>query len=289
MKITVMGCGAAEGIPALFCECDLCRQARERKIYRTRSQILINDDLLVDFPPDTYYRSLMRGVNLSKVENILVTHSHCDHFHGDDFFARGLGSSLNLPVEMLTVHGSTAIRDIFEKNGYARKKGSYKHEPCGVLNGYNMYDRSTEYVVHKPFETFRVGKYEVTALPAKHIPDENCYIYLIKEGGSTLLYATDTGYFKEKVFDYLIKNRIILDAMIVDSTYGLVCSSDKLHMNFFDNDELRKDLLRMGVIDKNTQCYLTHVFHGAAKDLDQLDKAVPPGFMLLYDGYEFAI
>lgn len=289
MKITVMGCGAAEGIPALFCECALCKQARERKVYRTRSQILINDDLLVDFPPDTYYRSLSRGIDLAKINNILVTHSHCDHFYGDDFFARGLWSSFNLPVETLTVHGSTAIRDIFERNDYAQKKGTYRHEPHGIINGYNVYDRSTEYVVHKPFETFSLGKYEITVLPAKHIPDENCNIYLIKEGNSTLLYATDTGYFKKKVFDYLIKNGIRLDAMIVDSTYGLVCSSDKLHMNFFEDDELRKELLGMGVIDEKTQCYLTHVFHGAAKDLDQLEKAVPTGYTLLYDGYEFTI
>ena len=76
MKITVLGCGAAEGIPAMFCNCTLCKQALERRIYRTRSQILINDDLLVDFPPDTYYRSMMRGINLGKIENVIVINKH---------------------------------------------------------------------------------------------------------------------------------------------------------------------------------------------------------------------
>ncbi len=289
MKITVLGCSAAEGIPAVFCNCTLCKQARERKIFRTRSQILIDDDMLIDFPPDTYYRSLIMGIELGKIENILVTHSHCDHFYAGDFFARGDWSSFCLPVDTVTIHGNTAIRNAFEKNGYARKKGAYVHESRGTINGYNVYDISTEYTVHKPFETFEAGKYVVTALPAKHIPEENCFIYLVREGGKTLLYATDTGYFKRSVFDYFVKNGIRLDAMIVDSTYGLVCSSDKAHMNFFDNDELRKELLSLGVIDEHTQCYLTHIFHGAAKDLDSLDKAVPEGYTLLRDGYTFTI
>lgn len=289
MKITVLGCSASEGSPAIFCNCDLCRQARERKIYRTRSQILINDDMLVDFPPDTYYRSLVMGVELGKIENILVTHSHCDHFYADDFFARGDWSSFCLPVETVTIHGNTAIRNAFERNGYAKKKGTYVHESRGMINGYNVYDQSSEYTVHKPFETFTAGKYVVTALPAKHIPEENCFIYLVREGDKTLLYATDTGYFKRSVFDYFVKNGIKLDAMIVDSTYGLVCSSDKAHMNFFDNDELRKELMSLGIIDEKTQCYLTHIFHGAAKDLDLLEKAVPEGYTLLRDGYTFTI
>lgn len=289
MKITVLGCGASEGIPAMFCNCTLCNQSRERKIYRTRSQILINDDLLVDFPPDTYYRSMTRGINLGKIENILITHTHSDHFYGEDFYARGLWCSFDVPVETVTVHGNSAVRDVFERNGYAKKKGTYEHVSRGIINGYPVYDYSTEYLVHKPFETFCAGKYKVTALPANHIPEENCFIYLIEQGGKTLFYATDTGCLKKSVIDYFTENKIKLDAMIVDSTYGLVCSSDRQHMNFFDNDELRKQFLSLGVITENTQCYLTHIFHGAAKDLDSLEKAVPPGYTLLRDGFEFTV
>ena len=84
------------------------------------------------------------------------------------------------PVETVTIHGNTAIRNAFERNGYAKKKGTYVHESRGMINGYNVYDQSSEYTVHKPFETFTAGEYVVTALPAKHIPQENCFIYLVK-------------------------------------------------------------------------------------------------------------
>ena len=56
MKLTFLGSGAAEGMPAIFCNCEVCRESRRLggKNFRTRSQSLINDDLLIDFPADTY-------------------------------------------------------------------------------------------------------------------------------------------------------------------------------------------------------------------------------------------
>src|SRR5699024_7123072 len=50
MKLTYLGTAAAEGFPALFCNCPACREAARlggRNI-RTRSQALINRDLLLD-------------------------------------------------------------------------------------------------------------------------------------------------------------------------------------------------------------------------------------------------
>lgn len=287
MKVTFLGNGASEGIPALFCECNLCRQARQRHIYHTRSQLMINDDLLIDFPPDTYYRSLHYGIDLSKIENVLITHSHSDHLYSEDFFMRGLLSSFGLPTETVTLHGNAAVCGIFERNGCARRKGSYERKEKGQFNGYKVFNQSSEYVVRKRFETFTAGKYTVTALPATHIPSEDCFIYLIREGGKTLLYATDTEYFHKDVWDYLIGNKVYLDALIVDGTYGLAFVNDIGHMNFFDNARLRNDLLQKEIIDENTKCFVTHVFHGAAKDLDTLEKALPQGYRYPQDNFSF--
>lgn len=54
MKIQYLGT-AAEGLPALFCECETCKHAAflgGRNI-RTRSQAIIDDALLIDYPADT--------------------------------------------------------------------------------------------------------------------------------------------------------------------------------------------------------------------------------------------
>ncbi len=289
MNIKFLGCGAAEGVPAMFCSCKLCQQAREKKVYRSRSQLLINDDLLIDFPPDSYYRSLHLGVNLGNIENILVTHSHSDHLYSEDFFARGIWSSFCTPKEKLVIHGNASVRNLIEQSGYVKSFGQYEHKSTSTLNGYDVFDRSSEFMVHKPYDTFTLGKYTVTTLPACHIPGEECFIYLIKEGGKTLLYATDTGFLLDEVFDYFIKNNVKLDAMIVDGTYGLVRCDDKAHMDFYENATLKKKMLSLGIIGKDTKCFITHVFHGSAKDLDTLELAVPTGYILPYDGYEFKI
>ena len=45
MKITFLGTAAAEGVPAIFCNCEYCQNARLKggKNIRTRSQEIINE------------------------------------------------------------------------------------------------------------------------------------------------------------------------------------------------------------------------------------------------------
>lgn len=80
MKLTFNGTAAAEGFPALFCECRYCQKARELgvKNIRTRTSCLIDDQYLIDFPPDTYMHVLYGKLKLSKIRHIIVTHSHED-------------------------------------------------------------------------------------------------------------------------------------------------------------------------------------------------------------------
>lgn len=82
MKIRFLGTGAAEGVPAMFCGCENCINIRKlgEAEYRTRSQVLIDEILSIDFPPEAYSHSLKTGILLSKLKYLLVTHSHMDHF-----------------------------------------------------------------------------------------------------------------------------------------------------------------------------------------------------------------
>ncbi|MDE6677090.1 MAG: hypothetical protein K2K12_05210, partial [Clostridia bacterium] len=91
MKVTYLGTGAAEGIPALFCQCEYCRGVRARggKEIRSRAQVLVDGELSIDFPPDAFYHGAAEGIDLSAVKYLLVTHSHMDHFYAQDFILRG--------------------------------------------------------------------------------------------------------------------------------------------------------------------------------------------------------
>ena len=81
MKIKILGSAAAEGWPALFCECECCKIARQRmgKDLRRRTAYLLNDDILVDFGPDAYWQVIQFEIDLLKVGAIFYTHSHSDH------------------------------------------------------------------------------------------------------------------------------------------------------------------------------------------------------------------
>lgn len=85
MKITFLGTGAAEGIPAINCQCDHCRRARAEgpPLARERNAILFelpDYNLLMDTPPDV--RNMINCYNVSRLEGILVTHAAYDHVGG---------------------------------------------------------------------------------------------------------------------------------------------------------------------------------------------------------------
>ena len=90
MKIRYLGTGAAEGIPAIFCECLICKNARLKagKEIRTRMQALINDEILIDFGPDTYMHRLQYKIDLSAIKYCLLTHAHEDHIYSHDIKCR---------------------------------------------------------------------------------------------------------------------------------------------------------------------------------------------------------
>lgn len=91
MTIRYLGTAAAEGLPAVFCNCPACLNARRRggRNVRTRSQVLVNDDFLIDFPMDTYLHALRFRLDLSAVRHVFITHSHMDHCYPQDLIMHG--------------------------------------------------------------------------------------------------------------------------------------------------------------------------------------------------------
>lgn len=61
MKIKYLGTAAYEGIPSLFCRCETCEKSRREggRNLRSRSQALVDDELLLDFPADTVWHFIV--------------------------------------------------------------------------------------------------------------------------------------------------------------------------------------------------------------------------------------
>ena len=85
MKIKFLGTGAAEGIPAINCDCNHCNRARKEggKLLRERSTILFQlpgYNMLVETPPDI--RSLINKYQLDDLQGIVATHATYSHIGG---------------------------------------------------------------------------------------------------------------------------------------------------------------------------------------------------------------
>jgi len=85
MKITFLGTGAAEGIPAIGCDCDHCTRARKEngKLERERNAVLFElpgYNLLVDAPPDI--RDLINRYDIADLDGIFATNARYDHIGG---------------------------------------------------------------------------------------------------------------------------------------------------------------------------------------------------------------
>ena len=84
MKVRVLGCGAAGGVPMIsrgWGKCD----PKNPKNRRTRSSVLIESDgrrLLIDTSPDL--REQLLSANVNRLDAVLYTHEHADHLHGID-------------------------------------------------------------------------------------------------------------------------------------------------------------------------------------------------------------
>ncbi len=272
MKIKFLGTGAAEGWPALFCECAACKKAEELggKNIRTRSSCLIDDIYMIDFPPDTYMHRLVYNIDLSKLKHVIITHSHSDHFYAYDFEMRLEGYAHVENDTGLAVYGNEKVKALFD---YA-----LGHLDMEGIVDYNL--------IHA-FNTFQVEDALVTPLPADHAKGENCYIYVIQIGNSTLLYGHDSGYFPEESWEKLVDYKF--DGVILDCTFGPEdCRTG--HMGLPANVDIKDRLIGAGAAHEDTKFIVTHFSHNMKlmhEEMEELAKS--HGFITAYDGLEIEI
>jgi phosphoribosyl 1,2-cyclic phosphate phosphodiesterase len=270
MKIQYLGTAAAEGWPALFCKCEACERARKLggKNIRTRSQSIIDGKLLIDMPPDTYSHALKYGVDFSCLQDILITHSHEDHFYPLDIILKAPPYAHGGEAKNINIYGNNVIVNMLKE----AMKLSGIPSICNYITPIQV----------EPFVQFTAGEYKVTPLLADHIPNENCYIYIIEKDGKRLLYAHDTGIFPEKTWDYL--NEIRLDAVSLDCTF-VMRNNERGHMGLPNASEVRQRLLSKGCADSNTRFIINHFSHNGNKTHEELsDSAEKFGFLTAYDG-----
>ena len=274
MKIKYLGTAAAEGVPGVFCECNVCKRARQMggRFIRTRSQALIDDTLLVDFCPDTYLHSLQFNIPMTQIKHCLITHSHIDHLYAEELAMRKPGFGFMKKWETLVFYS--------DKSGYDKLNAEIKDRP--PLETVVENRRITLY------EPFDVGDHSVTAIRATHDAASDPVVYFIEKDGKTLFYGNDTSDFNEEAWAYIQQSGKKIDLLSLDCTAGDMEIDYVGHMNLQMCIAMRQRFVDMGLVNKNTICVLTHFSHnGGSVDYDTFTElAGKENFLVAYDGME---
>ncbi len=272
MKFQYLGTAAAEGIPALLCRCESCVRSRAvgGRAYRTRSQALIDDVLLLDFPADTYMHTLQHGIDLIGVSDCLITHTHSDHLYPADLGMMRPGFSHTPEGWHMNFYGSEKVGEALEEqlNAKLREKGI------------------ADFCLMKPFEPTTVGAYTVTALPAIHDPRSGPVFYQISDGEKTVLYGNDTHFFDDSVWAYWQESKPYFDMVSLDCTNACLPLTYVGHMGLAENAEVRRRMLEMGIADEKTVFICNHFSHNGTHVVydDFVPIALKEGFLVSYDG-----
>lgn len=263
MNIQFLGTGAAEGIPALFCQCPLCRKAEAaggREI-RTRCGALVNNRILIDLTPDIFLHKLRFGLDLSAVEGVVVTHSHSDHFDGAELTKRCTSHYCRIEGERpFKVYGNGTVCGLGRES--LRLEFGAGENP------------SVTFEEVKPYDTWEFGGVRFSAVPACHDPGETCLIYVLEDKESRVLYANDTGMLTQGAFDFLEGK--VFDMVSLDCTFGAGKAPVPGHMGMEENRLFLDELKWRGCLGEETVVYATHFSHNCGMthgELEEMGKA----------------
>lgn len=268
MKVHFLGTAAAEGFPNPFCLCEPCQKARKlggRNI-RSRTSVIFDDVLKVDFPPDFFYHAVYHGIDLSLVKDLLFTHTHYDHFQPGDLFnriedfAHGIDQPLQIYGNDLAMQGLLQTLPASQKD----KRFSYHR----VL----------------PFKEFETQTAKITPLLADHDQMETCLLYYIEKDGTKVLYGNDTGWFPEETWEWLKGKKI--DLAILDCTGSFNGTKrSRNHMCIETILEVQNTFEQEEMLEENGQIIVTHFSHNSGFLHDDFVKAFTPyGIQVAYDG-----
>lgn len=274
------GTSAAEGIPAPFCRCDVCDEARrEGGVYqRMRSSFRLTDKIIIDLGADAVSQSARFG-DLSTLEHVLITHTHEDHFNPhmmmEAFWCRARGKTLHYYF----TDGAYDMAENLRSVPWMLKGKVPGWEKEGIV-AFHRLEYGKRYAVDDMWVTPFSGNHkgnvgELSAMYLIELPD-----------GWVLFYGLDSGPYFEETFDALKGKHV--DIFISESTDGdYPQEPSRQHLSAEGVREVTERLLSQGTLTKESVLYLTHINHSTShgrmlKEVERLNFPIPT--TVAYDG-----
>ena len=290
-SLLVLGSAAAEGVPAFFCDCRVCREAAKRggKDVRGRTAYNFGGTVQIDFGPDMLQAVWKYRDRLSAIRHVLITHAHEDHLTPESFLYHG-GGFCGTPTETLTIHGTAPT--------WARLRGGLAPTDPG---SFDWRWKASNLAFHEiktvdAFELPDVGA-RVWSVPADHAENLDCVLYVVSMGGRTVLIGHDTGYPREEAWAALekLRGRIAIDIAVLDDT-GMLAGApgapspdvwDRGHMSAPTILKVFDRLDSLGLLAPGCIRAVNHFSHNGGSTHEELEAFYAPrGIVVGYDGLE---
>jgi len=152
MKIRFLGTGTSHGIPVIGCRCAVCTSSDPRD-ERLRASVLVESGsvrVLIDAGPEFRIQALRAGI--TRLDAVLLTHSHADHLHGLD------------DVRPLTRDAALSVYASADSVAEVKDRFAYIFNPRQTGGG--LPDIRLETL--QDDESFTVSGVSITPLPAFH-------------------------------------------------------------------------------------------------------------------------
>ncbi len=280
MMLTILGSGAAEAVPALWCECDVCSYARQHggKDLRKRTSYLIDHDTLVDFGPDAYFQVMTYGVDLTQIDRICFTHKHSDHCNPVELsWRRKYYSKVTRNIDIL---GSKPVFD------YIREIAKLNTKPNGDVSADQYLFNAIECI---PGVALASGNLGILPIAADHASAPEPLNYVFSRAGRKLLVANDTGFWGEASWSVVSGQK--LDCAVLDSTMGLVYADVAAgHMGVEGVVRFRDELARRGALAPGAKIIANHFSHNGNSLHHELEAFYRPhGIEVGFDGMKIEV
>ncbi len=230
---------------------------------RTYASVLVDGHILVDCTASSLVRMAELGINQADITDVLITHSHSDHFE--------LAAICELARNRLNAAGNPLM--VHLEHSWV----SQVHIDDAVVSDLTVETR------------FEIGPTCVTPLAANHIgdfPGETALHFLFDKQGTRWLYATDGGWLLTSTWHWLRQRS--LDCAVFDCTVGMGHAGD---FRIFEHNalpmvvEMVAAMRRSQVLEDNAPVILTHLARTLHPGQKLLESQLQPPFRAAYDGF----
>ena len=256
MKLTFLGTGTSIGVPAIGCDCEVCR-SNDPRDKRLRSSALLETDkglrILIDCGPDFRQQIMNR---FGKLDAVLLTHVHYDHVGGvDDLRPFAWFGDVDIYAQQ------DVIDTLHTTMPYCFKEHLYPGVPLLRLH---------EVVAGNPFTISRPKEYEKLEVIPVAVMHGKLPILGYRFGN--FAYITDMKSAPEETMRRLVGIKVlVINALRFEKEHH--------------SHQLVNDAIEFAKAIGAEQTYFIHLTHDIGTH-DIANSKLPKGFYFAYDGQE---